>query len=52
MTPEFCKHSLAVCVAIRTFINEGIITNEDSFTAIDTELFDNLINLANAEVII
>lgn len=52
MTPEFCRHALAVCIAIKTFIDEKHISNEDSFTALNTELFNFMVNLANGEVTI
>lgn len=40
ITPDFCRHSLAVCVAIKTLFDNKDINDGDDFFALDINVFN------------
>jgi hypothetical protein len=48
--PDFCRHAVAVCLAIDTFIEENHIEETDDFSAIDINLFHQIIGMNDTTI--
>ena len=44
ISPNFCKHMIAVCIAIQMLYDESTITESSNFTAISHNLFYNVVS--------
>lgn len=44
ISPNFCKHMIAVCIAIQMLYDESTITENSNFTAISQNLFYNVVS--------
>jgi hypothetical protein len=50
ITPDFCRHAVAVCLAIETFIDENHIEETDDFSAVDINLFHQIIGMNDTTI--
>lgn len=44
ISPEFCKHIIAVCIVLKMLYEENAITESNDFTAVSQNLFYNVVS--------